>query len=217
MIIPMLMSLKNIKQNNINIVFDGDSLTAGEGSGVDQYYPKKVRDLISTNRNITFHSFGVNGQSITSMINDANTQIVSLIDNTKYNIIIAWEDVNQILNIGSTAQQSYDLFSTYFSLCSGFDLKILVNSPYPRTMGGDFHGTTYDWSDEVRLQQKNFFELIKTKNGWNDVVDLRLNSKIGGRELQEYNPIYFADWAHQTQLGYNESAYEVKKILMKYI
>lgn len=220
MISPFVFKKANSQNvlKDINIIFDGDSLTyCNYYAGIDQYWPKKVRDWLTPRCNsLVFNSFGVGGQTTTQMIADMSTQIIPLFDSNKYNIIVAWEDVNQILNNDTTAQQNYDLFTTYFTNCrnAGADLCILITSPYPRTVGGAFPSR---WTTARLAQQKAFMDLAQTIGVWDITIDLRSAPNIGGVENQEYNSPYFGDWVHMGALGYDEVAIAVENILLPYL
>jgi len=119
-----------------NIVFDGNSLTEGiNGSGVDQYFPKEVRDwMLSKCNSVTFNSFGVGGQTIRQMIADASTQIDSLVNVSKTNIIVVNEDANDIIVQNQTAAQNYANIQSYINAryAAGWDYVILWTGWYPR-------------------------------------------------------------------------------------
>ena len=195
------------------IVFDGDSLTDGfDNSGINQYYPTEVDTWLNTKVNSTlFYSYGVGGQSTLDMITDAATQIDTKVDNTKQNVIVAWESVNAILNDKRTGQQNYDDMVTYFQgrKDAGFNQLIIVIGYYPRTPYG---GSGWDTGTPTPLEEEEiYFDLVlnATNTPWNVVVDLRDNVNIGGAIGQAINPTYFNDTVHLETLGYDEVVSEV--------
>jgi len=199
----------SISTVDLNIVFDGDSLTFGTGATGSQDYPNYIKNKIGGQfKSFTFNSFGVSGQNTQDMISDAPAQIDPLVDGSKTNMIVAWEDVNAILNDGRTAQQNFDDFETYFSgrKTAGFDIGILILGYYPRKkLSGDYNQPT--WNDSLFAIQEAYRELVRnsTSNSWDLFVDLTVNPIVGGSVTGEFlNPIYFDDSVHLTTLGYNE-------------
>ena len=204
---------------DMNIVFDGDSLTAGVPVG-GQYYPNQVKNWLQTRcKSLTFNSFGVSGQSTLDMLSDIGTQILPLYDSNKENVIVAWEDVNAILNDGRTAQQNYDDFDNYFTQCKNVGFKtILLTGYYPRT---PYNQVSWNNTTPTRLsKQKDYFDLVLNSplNSVDVHIDLRDTVNIGGAEAQAVNPTYFDDSVHLEAAGYDEVANDVinKGILSLY-
>ena len=202
-----------LSNQQLNIVFDGDSLTKGEvNAGIDQYYPNEVLDLIGgIFSNVSFASFGVDGQSTLEMISDASTQIDPLVDSDKINVIVAWEDVNAILNDGTTAQENFDDMETYFSgrKTAGYDVGIILTGYYPRIPLNQ-----PQWPARISIQ-KDYFDLVKNSSGqsWDTHIDLRDAPTIGGTEGQAVDGVYFFDSVHLNAIGYDIVANEVFEVL----
>ncbi len=202
----------SLSSTDLNIIFDGDSLTEGiNNSGVDQYYPKQVEAYLTPLcQSLTFNSFGVSGQTTQNMLSDLSTQITPLYDPNKVNVIIAWEDVNAILNGLRTSAQNISDFETYFSICksAGFEHTVLITGYYPRRrINGTYNQSGWDQGNPSPLDnQHEYFETVKN-NGISDcdvIVDLRDESTIGGaREQTLVNQTYFEDSVHLQDLGYD--------------
>jgi len=198
----------DLSSSDINIVFDGDSLTFGAGANNSQDYPNYIKDKLETLCNtLTFNSFGVSGQATLEMIADADTQIDPLVDNSKINIIVAWEDVNAILNDGRTAQQNYDDFETYFSgrKSAGFDLGVLVLGYYPRLKLDDTYNQP-TWNDALFDIQEAYRELVRnsSNHSWDVFVDLTIHPLLGGERGQYLNTVLFNDSVHLKSKGYDK-------------
>lgn len=207
-----------LANTDMNIVFDGDSLTAGiNNTGIDQYFPKEIRDFLQPKCNsLTFNSFGVSGQNTQQMLSDIGTQILPLYNASKTNVIIAWEDVNAILNAGRTAAQNIADFENYFGQCktAGFDYCILILGYYPRKrIDGTYNQTSWDTGSPTRLDvQADYYDIVKANGmvGVDVIVDLRTNPILGGaRNQQLTTQAYFEDSVHLQALGYDEIVTEV--------
>lgn len=104
--------------DNANIVFDGNSLTKGDGSTVGNDYPSQLMRLspFATN-GATMQNLGVGGQTTLNMLSDAVTQVDALFDSAKSNnILCVWEIRNHLVVNEPTNQYAYDKFVEY---CQG--------------------------------------------------------------------------------------------------
>lgn len=207
-----------LSNSDIMIVFDGDSLTEGiNNAGIDQYYPKEIQTWLSTRTNsVEFYSYGVSGQSTQDMIADASTQIDTKVDASKINVIVAWEDVNAILNDGRTASQNFDDMETYFSgrKTAGYNYGILIGGYYPRIrINGTYNNSAWDTGSPSPLDnQHDYFELLSNASGqsWDVLVDLRNNAIIGGARAQQLSDnTYFNDSVHLQNVGYDQVVNDV--------
>ena len=195
-----------LSETDINIIFDGNSITLGQGSGVDQNFPKKVKLwLIGKAKTIEFYSFGVGGLKLRQMIARAPTLIDVLIDPEKTNVIVAFEDANGILLGDVNGQENYDDMIAYEAdrRAAGFDYVIILSGynerrPFPASVLPNFPA------------QQDYFDLIKANPLGDVTCDLRLAKNIGGPYGQERNS-YFYDYIHLTESGYYELADYVEK------
>lgn len=197
-----------LSATDINIVFDGNSLTKGtylNPSGVDQQYPNTVKDWLDTYaKSVTFHSYGVDAQSLTTMIANAATNIDPNIDAAKTNVLVVWEDANDIILNNKTGQQNLDAMTTYVNArwAAGWDYVIVIGGYYPRT--------PYITATEDDLnRQHDYFELLSASVLGTIRIDLRDNATIGGARGLAQNATYFADYLHLYNAGYDILANEV--------
>lgn len=191
---------------DLNLVFDGDSLTQGVGGTNSQDYPNYINNKLSPLFNsLTFNSFGVSGQAPLEMEADAATQIDVLIDNSKYNLLVAWEDVNAILNDERTGQQNFDDFTTYFAnrKTAGWDYCVLVLGYYPRLKLDDTYNQP-TWNDTLFDEQEAYRQLVRqaVNTQWDVFVDLTTQPEVGG-DRGKYINSFFDDSVHLTVAGYD--------------
>jgi len=200
-------------------IFDGDSLTIGTSySGIEQYYPLQVQSWLNPKVNsLTFQSYGIGGQTLATMNSHVNSKIVPNVDTQKINIIFFWEDVNQILNIGTSALNTFNIAEQYASRCKvgGFDHVVIITGYYPRIkLNGEYDNESlWNAGSPTRLDnQHEYFEMIANSSGqsWDFHIDLRDDTILGGGRGQIINPAYFGDGVHLYASGYDLVAKQVE-------
>lgn len=99
----------------INLVCDGNSITAGDSSGHAQAaYPAQLAlQLNAIGLNCQFTNIGVSGQTTLQMLADGSTQVPALFRPSMANVLIVSEGGNGILLNNESAQRAYDLFVSY--------------------------------------------------------------------------------------------------------
>jgi len=223
MIFQFLNPGKLSKLKNANIVCDGNSLTAGQGSTSGGTYPNQLiekKPLSSLVSSIT--NKGVGGQTTVDMNADASTDIDSLLSGTERNILLAWEIRNHLVVDAPTLQQAYDEFALYCSnrQAAGWEVVSATLLPsWAATYRGDNTVTGYNQLESDRNAINTML-----RNGWGDfsdgIADLALVDTIGvfgNNESYDYvfdtnnRPTLsvngrFIDGTHLTNVGYEEVA-----------
>ncbi|HEX3448402.1 MAG TPA: GDSL-type esterase/lipase family protein [Isosphaeraceae bacterium] len=188
-----------------NIVFAGDSLTAGIGAAPQMSYPAQCLTILD--RGWTGHNSGVSGQTGRQIIEDYDAQIGRHCDRSKpLNVLVLWEATDDLASGAPPEEVAENLARICArARATGFDRVILLTST-PRS---NFPGTSA--IPGTPEQQR------RTYNRRRDAVDARLmalyptvdavvplhsDGQIGvdGAEL---NPVYFAgDRVHMNDRGY---------------
>ena len=211
---------------DVLMTFDGNSLTRSYEAFMEQYYPYRLGDYIEADFNsLVLYSFGVGGQTLTDMQSDAATQIYTTPQAGKINILICWEDNNQIYE-GENGLNHFNNMKTYVQGAkdAGFNKVILITSYYfKKDADGIFRnnsGTDVSHVENVggvsdRLE--DYFNLVRDTPlvdvPWDATVDLRNAPNIGGARNEIKDNNYFADFAHLTSLGYSTVEIEVLKTI----
>lgn len=200
--------LLDLKKTNVNIVFDGNSLTAGVGANNSQDFPNAVKNWLTQNaKSVSFLSYGVGGQTIQTMVNNASTKTYNKVVATKINILVLNEDANGLL-INYTTQQNIDLMNQYIdgAFNAGYNYVVTWNGYYPRI--------PFDLYTPSTLQldrQHNYFAQANNgvlRSDFN--VDMRLADTIGGMSrTQNQDKKYFNDYLHLREHGYKILANEI--------
>lgn len=184
---------------------DGNSLTLGQGATSTQDFPNIIKNwfLGTTVSSVEFHSFGVGGQTLKTMVTNGPTKTLNIVAPGKVNILILNEDANGIGTDDYTPEYNLQLMQQYCSAAyrAGYDFVITWNGYYMRTPY--YSGTTTD--DLTRMTAyynlANSGALNSNKN-----VDMRNAPNIGGAAGQAQNATYNADWIHLTTAGYTSLA-----------
>jgi lysophospholipase L1-like esterase len=200
--------LLDLKKSNINIVFDGNSLTAGVGATLTQDFPTTVKNWLTQNaKSVSFLSYGVGGQNLQTMVTNAPTKTYNKIATNKINILVLNEDANGLLTTYTT-QQNIDLMNQYIdgAYSAGYDYVISWNGYYPRLPYDLFNPTTTQLN-----RQHDYFEQVNNGALRSDFnVDMRLAPKIGGMSrTQNQDKRYFNDYLHIREEGYKILANEI--------
>lgn len=211
---------------DVNLAFHGNSLVQGvNASGINQYFPKRVRDSIEPLVNsLSFISSGVGGQNIEQMIANASTEVDQTIDNNKINILVALEGANQTLNIlgsppKSTGEEAYNLMANTYvpeRITAGWDY-IIVPSNYAVRKDDDnvyrvrFSGNVLVIDSSSISKYENYNNLIRSSiTSVNPTivhtVDFDVLPNIGSASSEYVVTEYNGDYIHNTALGYDPIA-----------
>jgi pyruvate/2-oxoacid:ferredoxin oxidoreductase beta subunit len=173
------------------------------GAVTNQYLSLEIASWLSSQVNsVERFSFGIGGQKLLAMVNNASTKTYPLPNPSKVNILVLNEDANGIFIDDYTASYNLQLMNVYISgaFKAGYDYVITWNGWYPRTPFDLFTPTADDL-----LRQKTYFDLANTANKLysNKNTDMRNANNIGGAEAQAQNATYFNDYLHLKKAGYD--------------
>lgn len=132
---------KAIDVSNSTIVCDGNSITLGNNyAEPTPPWPAqlKARPAFAV-AGCTIHNFGVSGQTTQAMISDQATQVLSLYNPAKANVLVAWEVRNSIFFSGSVLS-SCNSYRTYCNTARAQGWKVVAVTITPcnqSTVAGD--------------------------------------------------------------------------------
>jgi len=191
----------NFLTENLNIVCDGNSLTQGQGGTP---YPTYLSGLV---QNAVIQNFGVGGQTTSQMSSDAVTQIDTLIDIKKKNILVAWEIGNDIYFNGNVTTACNN-FKSYCDArrAAGWQ-KIIVINCTPRGQSTSFGDTSIQFNQ--KLVDANSWLSSNYQTFADNLIDLASDVRFQGYSLSVYN----SDLIHFNSNGYSIVADKVKAIL----
>ena len=186
------------------IVFDGDSLTRGQGAsvGLDDYPAQVIQTL---DCGYAYHNFGVDGQTLVDMQQDAGSQIDSLINHNSRNILIVWGGTNEFSAVWNfSAEQAYAHLVTYCTARHAAGWKVIVLTMLPRS--DDFI------SHNVEPERAAFNALIRRH--WQEyavgLADVGADPTIGQFGAQLDSHFFGLDRVHLVPAGYGIVADYVK-------
>jgi len=178
----------------LNIVFDGDSITAGAGSTGSGRYT-----LVTTaalHGNPTTVNLGIYGQDVSAMLAKATTAVDPLFDPNKANVCSVFGGTNDIYH--STANTAAVIYANLVAYGQGrraAGFKVIAYTVTPRSNAG----TPVDF--ETRRQALNALIVA----GWSSFADALVdigNDPIMGPAGAETNTTYYADLVHPTNAGH---------------
>lgn len=144
--------------NDTLIICDGNSLTT-------LYYPDTLAQLRGTTKTHVLN-FGVAGQTTTQMIADATSQIDTICQSGKYNIVVAWEVGNDLLATGDV-NAVYTRFAAYCNARRANGVKVIAVTCPPRENVND-----------SLLQAANALMLANYTSFCDKIVDTRSDSRL---------------------------------------
>jgi lysophospholipase L1-like esterase len=183
--------------SDAGIVFDGNSLTAGQGSTGGNTYPAQLIALLEALgiTGIADYNFGVGGQTTGDMESDAATQIDTLILPGVQNILFAWEIGNRIYFNGNVSAAQTE-FQTYCENRQAAGYTVIVITLTPRNQSTAFGDdvTTFN----TKLASANTWLRANYTSFASGLVDVALDDR-----LSDYlDTTYFSDGIHYTNAGY---------------
>ena len=203
-VIPQSNPTPNV-YGDLNIVFDGNSLTRSQHeNGVEQYISTSIenhfRPICNT---LDVTSLGVGSQQIQTMIANYPSNVASLYDPSKINVLVFNEDASSLGNGGITGQQNLDFYDDYLQLANatGWDVIIPWNrwrrrTPYPGTSTPASRQRFEDWLTLVNGGSG-------LSNPFTDFIDMITLPNVGGPADQAQDS-YFFDNIHLNIIGNDE-------------
>jgi len=173
------------------IIFDGNSMTNGYSSANPGYADRVVHTLSPFGS----YNFGVNGQTIVDMTNDAPTQIDPLYSAIyAKNIVVCWELTNYLQSVQNPTTV-YNAVVTYCQARRAIGWKAVVLTCLPRTDASAYANFEVD-----RLVLNTN---IRTNYAtWADALADIGNDATIGTALAPNNTTYYSDKLHPTSAGY---------------
>jgi len=195
------------------IIFDGDSMTYGNGSTDGQNYPFQTQTLLGINA--TYQNLGVPGQTVLQMDNDADIQIdTEYLSSRTTNIISLFGGTNDIAqDPNQDAITTYNRIVSYSQARRAAGFKVIVNTILPRSEGlysiskSEFETTRQTVNNLIRTNWKTFADGIS---------DIASDSNIGQLNDSD-NLTYYVDGIHLTNNGYGIIASYVSSAIKQII
>jgi hypothetical protein len=116
-----------------DIVFDGNSLTAGLGASPGNSYPEQAMRLLP--RSYTWHNLGVSAQTTVQMAADAADQVDALVDPSARNVLVVWEATNDLF-FGAGPEAAYGHLVSYCQDRRRAGYQVIVLTLLPRSEPG---------------------------------------------------------------------------------
>lgn len=209
-----IMGVYNFIYEDINLFFDGNSLTQSDQDGsVAQYMPLQVKQSIYMDsiRGMDFNSIGVGGQKIQTMVNNYAVNVAPHYDAAKDNYLIVCEGENGFDNDFYTGQDNLNLMNQYIALAKATGWNVI-------SWGAWYKRTPYSPADNAirRSNRKDYLNLAANEGLNSDYhLDMRTLDHVGGVQGLPQDPIYNVDWIHLTAAGYDIVAKEITRKLQE--
>jgi len=201
-----------ISIDNSVFVFDGNSLTAGQGGTP---YPTQFAALDGiAGKNCTFYNIGVSGQTTTQIISDFNSQVAPLYNSAKNCYYFVNEIGNEVNIVGVT--QAMTNFWTLCDMAKAVGFKVGIINLEDRTLSYYQEQGLYLEVDDNEFRAKLAECRVQLLANWQSHGDMFIDLFATSELSNAWNTTYFTDRVHNTTAGYAVWANEVKKSLFGY-
>jgi lysophospholipase L1-like esterase len=176
----------------LNLVFEGDSLTAGNGSTAGNAYPNQVVTLLD--EQVTSHNFAVGGSTLSSELPTRESTVDQAFIAGAMNVCIAWASTNDLKG-GFDPGYVMGLYSAYLSRRKARGYRTIAISILPRyssTTPASFESARQTFNTSLRANWRNFADAL---------ADVAADPRIGDAG-DEFDTTLYADQVHLTDAGY---------------
>jgi lysophospholipase L1-like esterase len=176
-----------------NVIFDGDSITSGLGVPAGQSYPDQTLALLGAD--YTMQNFGISGQTMLDMGNDASAQIDVLYNpHHAKNIAVCFGGTNDIANFGASGTTAYNRTVSYCTGRRAAGFRVIVVTMWPRsavTLPPTFEADRQTYNTAVRANWATFADAI---------ADFAADPRMGDAG-DELDATYYQDGIHPNIVG----------------
>lgn len=172
------------------LVFDGDSISLGEGATNGHTLADQTLSLLSSEA--IHHITAVGGRQAKECLSLFSFNVMPLYQSDKKNIIFFNAGDNDIAH-GSSANETYAAIRAYIELAHYYGWQVVVSTKLQR----------YDWPEEARSVITKLNLLITANEAKAErVADFQANPTVGG-DLGRLDRKYFtSDQIHPADAGY---------------
>jgi hypothetical protein len=178
----------------MNLVFDGDSLTAGAlGSdlNIGKCYVSQV--LLDLNFKFKAWNVAVHGQKMTEMLIDAESQVDVIYDSTMSNICFVWAGTNDMYGQSNKVDETFTALKSYCNGRKSAGFSVVVLTCLPRGDNAQFEIDRQSYNTAIR-NDTSFYNVL---------ADVGSNELIGLAGKQNDETYYAADAIHLLPAGFS--------------
>jgi hypothetical protein len=176
------------------VVFDGNSLTFGQGATAGMDYPTQTIGILGNGYDK--RNFGVVGQTTAQMLSDAVNQVDGVYSGFKpRNICVGWEITNSLYNSVAT-NSIYTDYSTYCTVRRARGFKVVAVTCLPRNNPGTpagFEAARQGLNASIRANWTSYADAL---------ADVGADPTIGDSGDENDTTYYQSDKVHLTDAGY---------------
>ncbi len=175
----------------VNVVFDGDSISAGWGAPSGHGLDAQVVAGLGTG--VHLHNVAAGGRPVSDCLQLFQKLVVPLFDaTTPHNVIVFHGGDNDVLQ-GRNAVQTYAAFTVYVAKAHQQGWKVVVSTEMPRK---DFHPPQ---SAELEAYNNS---LRRNQAGADAVVDFDTDSRMTDLSRRDDPALFSHDHLHPSEGGY---------------
>jgi lysophospholipase L1-like esterase len=185
-----------IVASDLNILFEGDSMTVGFNAAGGFSYPAQLLRLLPRLYPSRRKNVATNGHTLTQMTAEQATTDLEYDGTKAMNIMVLWGGTNDMADAIVTGTTCHTRLNTYCTSRKTTGWKIVVLTCLPRSAGGESAGFETERQSYNTLIRSNYASYAHA------LADVAAISSLGDAGV-EANAINFADRLHLTAAGHS--------------
>jgi lysophospholipase L1-like esterase len=175
----------------VNLVFDGDSISAGAGSTQGHGLDAQVAETVGSN--VRSNNVAVGGRPVSDCLRLYPKLVAPLFSPASHHNVIVFHAGDNDIAQGRDAAQTYAAFTAYVSMAHQQGWKIVVST--------ELRSPHFPPSQEAQLEQYND-SLRQNRAGADAVVDFDTDARLTTMSNRFDPSMFKPDGLHPTDAGY---------------
>jgi lysophospholipase L1-like esterase len=175
----------------VNLVFDGDSISAGIGTSPGQGLDKLV--AVAVGDDVQLHNVAVGGRPVSECLHLYHQLVTPLYDPASHHNVIAFHAGDNDIAQGRDGAQTYAAFTAYVAAAHQQGWKVVVTT--------ELRHADFSPYLEGKLEDYNF-KLKRNQAGADAVVDLDTDARLRDLSHRKDPALFTHDGIHPSDGGY---------------
>jgi lysophospholipase L1-like esterase len=175
----------------VNLVFDGDSISAGAGASPGNALDRQVAKAVGPD--VRLHNVAVGGRPVVDCLALYDQLVAPLFDASSRRNVIAFHAGDNDIAQGRSAEETYAAFTDYVAAAHRQGWKVVVST--------ELRHADFSVLLETKLENYNTL-LMRNRAGADAVVDLDADPKLREFSYRKKPELFSSDGIHPSDGGY---------------